>query len=577
MLWSTYMTGHFRNLAFVDELTKKATLVSEELSQLEAGALTGDAFNHFMQRSPDMLNTGIVLDLNKDVSWQRVRQPSSDLWSKEDLKQAEQFTAEYRANIASEQTVVFSAPLGSLQETVIFVGVPIYYSLGNSTQPAIIGGAYVFQEVPKQDIASFTLLLPFLAALCLTLVMMAFPTLYFINLMVKPLFKIRDVAKSISEGDFSHRANETYKAEFGELSSAINQMSDHLQQTIRDLETESIRLQQVLNGLNEGILAYTVKQKLTHMNPTFRNYFPECKDSIIRESLQELPNEEIRRYFNQALESGETQYLTLTNEGQTIFGQILILETSEGILQGVVGLFRDITEESRLEQTRRDYVSNVSHELKTPLTAMSCMIEPMLDGLITKPEDLSRYYQIIYDETLRMSRLIDDMLELSRLQSGRTLIELEPFYLDSLLDNLYAKFSGITRELEIDFTLEKEQNPLPMVYANPDRVEQTIYIFLDNAKKFTPAHGKITLSAAVTAEKVILSVADTGKGISREDQKHIFDRFYKADKSHGSQGTGLGLSIAKEITELTGERVWVESIEGQGSTFYLTIARHHQQ
>lgn len=581
MVWSTFMTSHFRNRAVVEELTRNAKTVADETAKLEMGSLTGDSYNLFLRSAPELLKAGIVLDLNKDVTWARVRQPSEKLWSPIELSVAQNLVSQYTYNIEKRETVVFSAQLTPRGETVLFVGVPILTYREGSSRSELLGGAYIFKNLADYDTGTTPLLLSTIAALLLTLGMMAFPTFYFINLMVKPLLRIRDIAKSLSEGDFSHRANEAYKGEFGELAQSINQMSDHLQETISDLETESNRLQQILNGLNEGIIAFTAKKRLSHMNPTFRSFFPDCRNLPVRAKLSEFPIPELRESFREAMESGETQYLTVPMNNRTLFGQVLLLENSEGQLQGVVGLFRDVTEEERLEQTRREYVANVSHELKTPLTAMRCMIEPLLDGLITSDKDLERYYHIIYDETLRMARLIDDMLELSRLQSGRTMIELEPFQVQNMLEILYAKFSSVAREKGIHFALELPESQLPLAFANPDRTEQIIYIFLDNAAKFTPAGGEIVLRAKVEGEKIILSVQDTGKGISPEDQKHIFERFYKADKSRGSTvGTGLGLSIAKEITEQTGESLWVESELGHGSTFCLTLAifdeRHMQ-
>jgi signal transduction histidine kinase len=188
-----------------------------------------------------------------------------------------------------------------------------------------------------------------------------------------------------------------------------------------------------------------------------------------------------------------------------------------------------------------------------------------------------RYYGIILHETMRLSRLIDDMLELSRLQARTIAFKTFPFDLNTLLSELEAKFTPIMEEASLAFRVEYKRGPCPTVMGNPDRVEQILVILMDNAKKYTPAGGSITITTDLNEKKdmVLVSVVDTGQGIHEYDIDHIFDRFYKADRARGKKGTGLGLSIARELLSYMGETITVQSEYGEGTTFTFTLKCVH--
>ena len=195
--------------------------------------------------------------------------------------------------------------------------------------------------------------------------------------------------------------------------------------------------------------------------------------------------------------------------------------------------------------------------------------------MVKKESDRQRYYQIILNETMRLSRLIDDMLELSKLQSRTLAFKMFPFNLNNLISNIEIRFKPIMKEAGIKFSVQNNYGELPTVMGNPDRVEQILVILLDNAKKYTPSGKSITiLTDYIEAEKkVYISVADTGQGIHEYDIGHIFDRFFKADRARGKKGSGLGLSIAKELLTYMGETITVDSKYEEGSTFTFTLTK----
>ena len=237
------------------------------------------------------------------------------------------------------------------------------------------------------------------------------------------------------------------------------------------------------------------------------------------------------------------------------------LREQTGAVEGALILVQDVTEAVRLEQTRRDYVANVSHELRTPLASIRSLSDALADGLVYKREDELRYYAYIQRESIRLSRLIDDLLELSRLQSGAVALTKQRMDVNELLEDVAGRYENIAAEkgFGIGLILPGE---LPPSFGNPDRTEQVLVALLDNAIKHNEGGGDILIRAEAREGEMIVSV-ENGGAIGEADIEHIFERFYKADHAHAGEGTGLGLSISKEIMDPLGERIWAESGEGR--------------
>lgn len=392
---------------------------------------------------------------------------------------------------------------------------------------------------------------------------------------VNQIANLRDVAVNVAGGDFDAHADETMPGEMGELAKALNNLSYQLSRNMYMLIVERNRLKHMLNGLSEGIIAIDAQGQITHINPAIEGMFEQKKVSVGLPDarMKYVPDKSVWEDFDAVIQSGEATTRNFNSRDSIIRLTITPIVDEIGSIAGAVGLFSDVTQMERLERTRREYVSNVSHELRTPLTAVRALIEPLKEGMVTTEEDRLRYYDIILREVMRLSRLINDQLELSRLQSGGVAIEKHRIQLDDLIYDVCDRYHSIAEEQGLALNIESDLSNCPSVWANADRVEQMFIILLDNAIKYTEA-GSVNVKVDWDEEKVVITVRDTGIGISQEDLPYVFDRFYKVDKAHSGKGSGLGLSIAKELLNRMNEQIWVESTKGVGSAFSFTVHRN---
>lgn len=443
---------------------------------------------------------------------------------------------------------------------LVVVAVPITF-MGD-----VIGAVFMAQSMTEimdgMQALNNTLALSLLVVALLLLPVV----LFFASRMAKPIANMRAVALTMAGGDLTARADDHSSDEYGELGRALNYLSSELGSTISSLEMERNRLQSLINGLSEGIIAVDAQGAVTLMNPAVYGLLSlSDRTADVRAAAPD-----VFAMFSEALRSGNIVKKTIWQGDIALHISVSPLCLPGEEITGCVGIVSDVTSAERLEQTRRDYVANVSHELRTPLTAMRALMEPLRDGLVKTEEQRQQIYDVVLRETMRLSRLVNDMLELSRLQSGTASLQRSVFAPLPLLNIIHETYSAYAEDYQQTFVYDVPES-LPDVTGNPDRTQQVLIALLDNAFKYTPEGGTVTLSAAVESDVVRICVRDTGVGISKEDLPHVFDRFYKVDKSHHGKGTGLGLAIAYEIMKHLGEEMSVTSELNQGSCFTFTL------
>jgi two-component system sensor histidine kinase ResE len=417
----------------------------------------------------------------------------------------------------------------------------------------------------------YSSLMSFVRALVLSAVIaalgMVIPAYFISRRMTNPIRGMMRASMAMAGGDFSVQADENREDEIGQLGIALNHLSNQLRRNISDLILARNRLHMILDGLHEGVIALEADNSIIYKNQSACQLLGACENTQILNALKQvLPLCETVRNGAPAqsitMDVGESKLLMVVSVSQ---------ETSD-VAPGTVIVVQDVTAAERLEQTRKDYVANVSHELRTPIASIRSLAETLNDNLVKSEEDRSRYYGYILRESLRMTRLINDLLELSRLQSGAIALEKTPFDLCGLVDEvaeqmeMIASYSGI--RIRTCWNCEK---PLS-VLSNRDRIEQVMIALVDNAIKYASDEGTITLDIgkAPDGTHALVSVMNTGH-IDAAHLPHLFERFYKADASHSEGGTGLGLAIVKEVLTHLGESI-VATNEGDNAVFRFSVS-----
>lgn len=456
-------------------------------------------------------------------------------------------------------------------EPMITVGMPIYADNGNTN---IIGAVILNSPVTgvAEAINSTNVILVFSSVAALTLSLLA---AYFLSkTLSKPIHTISKAALEIAEGNYFKSVNITRKDEIGSLASAFNYLTQKLSSTISDLNNEKSKLSNVLYSMEEGLIALDNGLNIIHMNPAALQLLN--MENSPDAALSDLPcSEDIMKNVTDVLHNGSSKSYDLNiSESKVISTLMSPLKYQSGEIYGAIILLLDVSESVKLEKMRRDFIANVSHELRTPLTSIRGFIEPLIDGTVDDDKTRLKYSKIIRDETLRLERLINDLLDLSRLQSGKVILDIQKVDITELISNVINRFQPLMNSKGIEFIFTGPTSHV-FIEADGDRIEQLMVIFIDNALKFTSQGGKIEIGIAEDGELVRIWIKDSGAGIPEEDIPYIWERFYKVDKSRTGKntGTGLGLSIAKNIIELHNQKVSVKSKLGEGTVFEFTMKR----
>ena len=439
----------------------------------------------------------------------------------------------------------------------VLIGEPVVSRFGN-----VIGALFLVKPLNELNAAMGSLIYALIISMIASSLIMILPAYLGSRSIVRPIRQMNVTANAMAGGNFTAKAEEEGTDELVQLGRSLNHLSAALSATISDLTLEKNRLHAVINGIGEGIIAIDAEGKIIKTNSAaLRLLGGSYADDITALPAYRQVAEDIGCVLG-----GETVSKELKVRDRILRVAITPL-TDGGRGEGAVMLIRDITEASRLEQTRTEYVANVSHELRTPIASIRGLADALNDGLVKKDEDKARYYGYILRESMRLSRLIDDLLELSRLQSGTIAFKKQFISINELIEDVADRYVSAAREKGLN--VEIDIGEPYKVYTNPDRAEQVLVALTDNAIKYGYS-GTLRFSAEKKGDSLYISVSNPGS-IADEDIDHVFERFYKADKAHAGQGTGLGLSIVNEVLGLLGERIWAKSENGT-VTFTFTLS-----
>lgn len=550
------------------ELKNKGTQIIDLSRRFLNGEIDDSTFSYVLDSIDEAVNTRTIIIDNSGII---INTPLlyRGYWAVYP-KKGMQLNNEDIVQLLNGSTVVKNGYSPFFSEPMIIVGFPVY----NYNNSKIIGAILLNSPVTgvTEGIGQ-TIIILLLASLG-AFVFALFASYFLSKTLSKPIHLISKAALEIAEGDYSRKVNIKRKDEIGSLASAFNYLTEKLNSTIGDLNREKRTLTDIIFSMEEGLIAADTNLNIIHINPAALKLFSHIPAGT-RTTLSDLSNaRDIIPNVMEVLKTGRTKSYETSILNRYVNVLISPLKFQNGRVYGVIILLQDISESMKLEKMRRDFVANVSHELRTPLTSIRGFIEPLIDGTVTDGETRDKYNSIIRSETLRLERLINDLLDLSRLQSGKIILDIQKVNIIELISNISNKFQPQFDSKNIKYSFYKPSSNIAIL-ADGDRIEQLMVIFIDNAIKYTNFGGKIDINVAEEESLVRISIKDTGIGIPEEDIPYIWERFYKVDKSRTGRnsGTGLGLSIAKNIVELHGQKVTVKSKIGEGSVFEFTMKK----
>ncbi|MDK6809603.1 cell wall metabolism sensor histidine kinase WalK [Ligilactobacillus agilis] len=400
----------------------------------------------------------------------------------------------------------------------------------------------------------------------------------------RPIDEMKKQTSRIARGDYSGQVRIYGQDELGQLAQAVNNLSVKIEEAQESSEAERRRLDSVLSHMSDGVIATDRRGNITIINEMASEDLNVNPDSVIGRSILDVLDIRSQYTLREILENQDEIILDLSDaeHEQILNAYFSLIQRESGFISGLVCVLHDVTEQQKIDRERRQFVSNVSHELRTPLTSMRSYIEALNDGAWKDPEVAPQFLKVTQDETDRMIRMINDLLSLSRMDSGRLQLELELVNLNELFNYILNRFDMMldkdnndTRDTKTkNYTIKRDFTKRDLwVEIDTDKFIQVVDNIMNNAIKYSPDGGVITCRLLETHNHVILSITDQGLGIPKKDLSHVFDRFFRVDKarSRAQGGTGLGLAISKEVIALHHGKIWVDSIEGKGSTFYISL------
>ncbi|RSK22340.1 MULTISPECIES: cell wall metabolism sensor histidine kinase VicK [Streptococcus] len=391
------------------------------------------------------------------------------------------------------------------------------------------------------------------------------------------LKQINQKVKDLIAGDYSQVLDMQGSSEITNITNNLNDLSEVIRLTQENLEQESKRLHSILSYMTDGVLATNRRGKITMINDMAKKQLGVQKEEVLNKSILELLQIEDEYELRDLI----TQVPELMIDSQDDNGEYLSLRVrfalvrrESGFISGLVAVLHDTTEQEKEERERRLFVSNVSHELRTPLTSVKSYLEALDEGALSEPV-APDFIKVSLDETNRMMRMVTDLLHLSRIDNATSHIDVELINFTAFITfilNRFDKMRGSDEEKKYELVRDY---PITSVWIeiDTDKMTQVIDNILNNAIKYSPDGGKITVTMKTTDDQMILSISDQGLGIPKQDLPRIFDRFYRVDRarSRAQGGTGLGLAIAKEIIKQHNGFIWAKSIYGKGSTFTIVL------
>jgi two-component system phosphate regulon sensor histidine kinase PhoR len=465
-------------------------------------------------------------------------------------------------SLGTGESTRYSTTLGT---KMMYVAVPI------TRQGEVLGVARVALPLTQVESSVNRIIIIIIIAMATASMLVILAAWFIARMTTQPIRELTRASQEIAAGEFGRRIRVGTKDESAQLSHAFNEMSSNLKSMVDTISEDRAKLMSILDNMADGLILTDPEGNVVLTNRMAQRLFGIKDASIEAKPLIEMVREhELNDILKVSLQTGQEQVIQFESSTSNRYLRAIALPVDNDKARGALVLIQDLTELRGLQTMRRELVGNISHEFRTPLAGIKAMVETLQDGAIGDRVIANDFLSRIEVEVDRLTQLVAELTELSRIETGYAELNMEPADLNDLVETVITQIEPQAKRQGL--TIEKElSTDLPVVPADSERIRQVIVNLVHNAIKFTDTGGRITVKTVVDGESVSVTISDTGIGIAAEHLPHIFERFYKVDKARTGQGTGMGLAIAKHIVEAHGGRIWVQSKTGKGSAFTFSL------
>ncbi|MBO0998223.1 cell wall metabolism sensor histidine kinase WalK [Bacillus sp. SD075] len=443
----------------------------------------------------------------------------------------------------------------------------------------VIGAVYVIAEMENVFEQMDEINSIFMTGTAIALVITAILGILLARTITRPMSDMRKQALVMAKGNFSRKVRVYGDDEIGQLAVTFNNLTKKLQESQSSTEGERRKLSSVLANMTDGVISTDRRGRVNLINEPAAQLLNVSRETVMNQPIIEVLGLEEEYKFEDLLEERESVILDYSKKNRPFIlrGNFSVIQKETGFVNGLITVLHDITEQEKIESERREFVANVSHELRTPLTTMRSYLEALAEGAWKDEEIAPSFLSVTQNETERMIRLVNDLLQLSKMDSKDYRLKTGWVNFNKFYDHIIDRFE-MTKNDDITFKRDLPKEAY-FVDIDEDKITQVLYNVISNSLKYSPEGGQVTFRVRASDGFIIVSITDQGVGIPKNVIDKIFDRFYRVDKARARNlgGTGLGLAIAKEMVVAHGGKIWAESVDGKGTTVFFTLPYEQEE
>ncbi|AOH57355.1 PAS domain-containing sensor histidine kinase [Peribacillus muralis] len=443
----------------------------------------------------------------------------------------------------------------------------------------VIGAVYVIAEMENVFEQMDEINSIFMTGTAIALVITAILGILLARTITRPMSDMRKQALVMAKGNFSRKVRVYGDDEIGQLAVTFNNLTKKLQESQSSTEGERRKLSSVLSNMTDGVISTDRRGRVNLINEPAAQLLNISRETVMNQPIIEVLGLEEEYKFDDLLEERESVILDYSKKNRPFIlrANFSVIQKETGFVNGLITVLHDITEQEKIESERREFVANVSHELRTPLTTMRSYLEALAEGAWKDEEIAPSFLSVTQNETERMIRLVNDLLQLSKMDSKDYRLKTGWVNFNKFYDHIIDRFE-MTKNDDITFKRDLPKEAY-FVDIDEDKITQVLYNVISNSLKYSPEGGQVTFRAKATDGFIVVSITDQGVGIPKNVIDKIFDRFYRVDKARARNlgGTGLGLAIAKEMVVAHGGKIWAESVDGKGTTVFFTLPYEQEE